>query len=159
MFLRLYGILLVMISLSHSARVLLLRGFFIVFAIAGLAGVVQNKMFLHIPIFTLQAAADIAFAGAFVYLAWKLPSLLFDKKNIVLAVLGSATAYVVVANAFSLWLYVQALGLTEAAERTGDTIAMFLASQFVILVLAPVGVSAFLWLVVRTLRTRREQRA
>ena len=138
-------------KLSHAARLLLLRGFFFVLALAALYGVWANRMFVSSPEFLLLAVADITFAVLFLYLAAVLPKRIHSQRRLVLWIVGASWLYIVVGNAVGTTLYSKQLGLASVAANAGYTVPLYIASEILYLIVLPTVAFFVVWQLARRL--------
>lgn len=124
---------------------LTLRGLLIVLAIGGLVGLVDTREFISVFPFNVQLILDVVTVAVFLFLAWRVPLLLPERKKLVIGLISFVWLYTIAGNAGNLWLFVSALGLAEAIEYLGATLVTFIAIQTATLLLIPTLIFALLW--------------
>lgn len=135
------------LALSTSAQHLLLRGFFLLLALGAFYSVWDNReFFLRFP-FYLTAFTDIAFAFAFLFFSVLLPRFLEQYYRIVWYGVLLMWVYTLLTNSISVIIFVQAIGLADAATMAGFTIPLFVASEILYaLVLPSLAFGVVLWI-------------
>jgi len=135
--------------LSKDARVLLVRVFLIVMAAGSLYGVYDNQEFLARFPFYLSAAADVLFAGIFLYFAYFLPTFITrTNRKILMVALAAFWVYTTAVSLSSSALYAFNLGIFYVALEAGKSIPVYIASEVIYLAILPALVFGFvIWLV------------
>ena len=138
--------------LSHSARVLLVRLFFVILAVSALYGIYDNREFLLRSPFYFLAIFEFVFAVLLFYFAALYPTLEKTRQRFAEYILLAYWLYVVIFNATGSALFALNLGLQNAASATPYSVAGFIAAEVVNLILLPSIAFAIVWLFVRSLR-------
>ena len=143
-------------TLSASAQHLLLRGFFLLLALGAFYSVWDNReFFLRFP-FYFTAFIDIAFGFAFLFFALLLPRFLEQHYRVVWYGVLLMWVYTLLTNSISVIIFVQAIGLADAATMAGFTIPLFVASEILYaLVLPSLAFGVVLWVLSKQQYTAR----
>jgi hypothetical protein len=123
---------------------LTLRGLLLVLAVGGIIGLVDTREFIGIFPFNVQIILDVVAVSIFLFLVWKAPVLLPDRKNQITGLISFVWLYTIVGNVGNLWIFISALGLSDAIEYLGTTLVSFIAIQVTTLLLIPTLIFALL---------------
>ncbi len=137
------------LPLSKNALILLVRVFLIVMAAGSLYGVYDNQEFLTRFPFYLSAAADVLFAGIFLYFAYFLPTFIArTNRKILMLALATFWVYTTAVSLTSSALYAFNLGIFYVALEAGKSIPLYIAFEITYLAILPALVFGFMiWLV------------
>jgi hypothetical protein len=124
---------------------LTLRGLLIVLALGGIVGLIDAREFIGLFPFNVQIILDVVAVAIFLFLAWGIPTLLPEKKKFVIGLVSLVWLYTIAGNAGNLWIFVSALGLSEALEYLGTTLIVFMLIQTATLILLPTLIFALFW--------------
>ena len=138
-----------MFKLSRSAQTLLIRLFFVVFAVGALYSVYDNYMFLLKFPFGLLAVIDIAFATVFFYLAYNFKKLPKKIAKLPLQTTLAYWEYVVLFTVGGVVLHAYYIGIGNAAQSLGYGVPAYIAWQAVYSVLLPSAVFGFITLLIK----------